>query len=346
MGINLGYDAPSTDLIAMALRHAVLPKHYGSEYQLQNEWGTYGKPGHFFTDGGSDFCADHVKQIAAQIDFSCHLRDRPSEGGIVERPFKTFNTELFSTLPGYVAENVQKRPEDAEKEACLTLRELERIVVRYIVDNYNQRIDARTGDQTRFQRWEAGLIASLDIMSERELDICLMKQTMRKVQRGGHLQFENLMYRGEELGGYAGENVILRFDPRDITTVLVYQQKGHREDFITRAYAMDLETECISLYEAKANSKRLRDAGKDINNRSILAEIRDRHIFSDEKTKKVRRKEEPSLVISAPTKVTSISTNEMRLEDEKEQEELPSSTSETHEVRVFDYEELQEDYGF
>ena len=49
-----------------------------------------------------------------------------------------------------------------------------------------------------------------------------MKQTRRKVQHGGHLQFENLMYRGENLAGYAGENVILRFDPRDITTVLVY----------------------------------------------------------------------------------------------------------------------------
>ncbi len=74
------------------------------------------------------------------------------------------------------------------------------------------------GDQTRFQRWDSGLIATPDVISERELDICLMKQTRRKVQRGGYLQFENLMYRGENLAGYAGENVILRFDPRDITT--------------------------------------------------------------------------------------------------------------------------------
>jgi putative transposase len=59
-------------------------------------------------------------------------------------------------------------------------------------------------------------------ISERELDICLMKQARRTVQRGGYLQFENLMYRGENLAGYAGENVIIRFDPRDITTVLIY----------------------------------------------------------------------------------------------------------------------------
>ncbi len=140
-------------------------------------------------------------------------------GGIVERPFGTLNTALFSTLPGYTGSNVQQRPKDAEKDACLTLRQLEQVLVRYIVDNYNQSIDARMADQTRFQRWDSGLLAAPHIFSERELDICLMKKTKRSVQRGGYLQFENLMYRGENLGGFAGENVVLRYDPKDITAI-------------------------------------------------------------------------------------------------------------------------------
>lgn len=101
MGFHLGYDAPSSQIVALALRHAILPKQYGSEYGLHEEWGTYGLPEHFYTDGGKDFRSHHLNQIAVQLRFVCHLRDRPSEGGIVERPFKTFNTELFSTLPGY-----------------------------------------------------------------------------------------------------------------------------------------------------------------------------------------------------------------------------------------------------
>ncbi len=160
MGINLGFDAPSSVVVALALRHAILPKQYGSEYELHEQWGTYGLPEHFYTDGGKDFRSNHLQQISVQLGFVCHLRDRPSEGGIVERPFGTFNTDLFSTLPGYTGSNVQERPEKAEKEACITLRELERLLVRYIVDKYNQSIDARLGDQTRFQRWEAGLIAT------------------------------------------------------------------------------------------------------------------------------------------------------------------------------------------
>nr|WP_236117346.1 Mu transposase C-terminal domain-containing protein [Hassalia byssoidea] len=213
MGINLGYDAPSSQVVALALRHAILPKQYSSEYGLNEEWGTYGLPQHFYTDGGKDFRSNHLQQIGVQLGFVCHLRDRPSSGGIVERPFKTLNTQLFSTLKGYTGSNVQERSEKAEKEACLTLRQLEQRLVHYIVRYYNQDIDARMGDQTRFGRWGSGLIASPDLLSERDLDICLMKQTRRQIQRGGYLQFENLMYRSELLARYAGESVVLRYDP-------------------------------------------------------------------------------------------------------------------------------------
>lgn len=280
MGINLGYDAPSSQVVALALRHAILPKQYGSEYGLHEEWGTSGLPQHFYTDGGKDFRSNHLQQIGVQLGFVCHLRDRPSEGGSVERPFKTFNTELFSILPGYTGSNVQERPESVEKEACLTLRQLEQRLVRYIVDNYNQRLDARMGDQTRLQRWESGLIAAPDLLSERDLDICLMKQARRQIQRGGYLQFENIMYRGEYLARYAGESVVLRYDPRDITTILVYRIEGDQEVFLARAYAQDLETEELSLDEAKASSRKVRSLGKAVSNRSILAEVRERETFS------------------------------------------------------------------
>ena len=215
MSFNLGFDAPSSKVVALALRHAILPKQYGSDYKLYADWSAYGKPEHFFTDGGKDFRSKHLEQIGVQLGFTCHLRDRPSEGGIVERPFGTFNTEFFSTLPGYTGSNVQERPKNAEKDACLTLRELEKLFVVYLVNCYNQGLDARMGDQTRAARWEAGLLRKPLVLPERELDICLMKQTRRSVYRGGYVQFENLVYQNDELAAYAGETVVLRYDPRD-----------------------------------------------------------------------------------------------------------------------------------
>jgi putative transposase len=88
---------------------------------------------------------------------------------------------------------------------------------------YNQSIDARLGDQTRYQRWEAGLIVTPSLISEEDLRICLMKQTRRSIYRGGYLQFENLTYRGENLAGYAGESVVLRLIASLVSILIMYQ---------------------------------------------------------------------------------------------------------------------------
>ena len=343
VGINLGFDAPSSQVVALALRHAILPKNYSAEYELHEEWGTYGLPQHFYTDGGKDFRSNHLNQISVQLGFVTHLRDRPSEGGIVERPFKTFNTELFSTLPGYTGSNVQERPEGVEKNACLTLRDLERLLVRYIVDNYNQRLDARMGDQTRFQRWESGLIAAPNVLSVRDLDICLMKKAKRNIERGGYINFANFNYRGEYLAGYAGETIILRYEPRDITEVLVYRQEDNKEVFLARAFAQDLETESISLDEARAISRKLRQVGKTISNRSILNEIRDRDLFTppDKKTRKERQKEEQAELPKHRQVIQNQAFGEI-----DEEEEVTPQTKEIPQVEVLDYEDLLDDYGF
>lgn len=336
MGMHLGFDAPSSLVVALAMRHAVLAKKYPSEYKLHCEWGTFGIPENLFTDGGKDFRSGHLKQIGFQLGFECHLRDRPSEGGIEERSFGTINTDFLSGLYGYLGSNLQQRPENAEEEACITLRELHLLIVRYIVDNYNQRLDARSG-QTRFQRWEAGLPALPSLIDERQLDICLMKKTRRSIYKGGYVSFENITYRGEYLAAYAGESVILRFDPRDISTVFVYRQDSDKEVLLSQAHAIDLETEQISWEEAKAASRKIRDAGKQISNKSILAEVRDRDTFIKQKKKsqKERKKQEQAQVHSVYKPPQTHEQVEQTQETPQLQKRRP---------RVYDYEQLRRDY--
>jgi putative transposase len=63
MGFFLGFFAPSSQIDALALRHAILPKSYGSEYSLgDKEFGTYGIPSYFYTDGGKDFQSIHITE--------------------------------------------------------------------------------------------------------------------------------------------------------------------------------------------------------------------------------------------------------------------------------------------
>ena len=276
MGVHLGFDPPSAQLVCLALRHGILPKRYPVAYELKQTWETYGLPQYLYTDGGKDFRSQHIEQVATELGIVLCLRRKPSDGGIVERPFGTFNREFFSTIPGYTSSDVQTRSPKAESDACLTLLQLEKLLVRYIVDRYNQKIDARMGNQSRIGRWEAGRSAQLALLGECELDMCLMRRDRRTVYRNGYIQLANLTYQGEHLAGYAGESVIIRYDPRDIATVWVYQLQDSKEVFLTRAHAQSLETEMLSYAEAQSLSRRLREAGNAISNRSILEEVCDR----------------------------------------------------------------------
>lgn len=344
MGIHLGFDAPSSQVGALALRHAILPKRYELEFNLHCDWGTYGVPEHLFTDGGKDFKSDHLKQIAFQLGFEHHLRDRPSEGGIEERSFGTINTAFLSGFEGYLGSNIQERPKTAEADACLTLKELHILLVRYIVDNYNQRIDARTGHQTRFQRWESGLSKIPALIPERELDICLHKQTRRTIYRGGTISFNNILYRKSVLAGYAGENVILRYDPRDITTVWVYRVEKGKEVFLAAAHAIDLETEHLSFDELKLSRRHLKEQGKAISNQSIYSEVRSRDAFIKEKKKsrQTRKKEEQGIV--HPAYKTPKNKFEFTSESTEEILSQPEAKSEQKRPKIFNYEQLMEDY--
>ncbi len=290
IGFYLGFDHPSSQIDALALRHAILPKTYGSEYQLRNDWGTYGKPNYFYTDGGKDFTSIHItEQVAVEIGFNCSLRRRPSDGGIVERFFRTLNDRVLRELPGYTGSNVQERPEAVDEEACLTLKDLETLLVRYIVDEYNQHTDARSGNQSRLQRWEAGLMVDPYLYDELELAICLMKQERRIVHKYGRIRFEGRYFRAEHLRGRAGELVTVRFDPDDITTLLVYQRNvDGTEELLDYAHALDMEAERLSLREHKARNKRRREAGEEIND-STLDAMLDRDAFVENLVKRNRQ---------------------------------------------------------
>lgn len=347
VGLRLGLAAPSSQVVALALRNAILPKRYGPDYELRCKWHCYGVPKYLFTDGGKDFRSKHlVEWIADQLDFEPILRQKPSDGGIVERPFRTLSG-LLSQIPGYTGSNVQDRPEGAEAKACVSLLELERLIVGYIVDHYNQKPDARsqanplTPTQSRMQRWEKGLRTTPTLLQERELDICLMKATERVVYDNGYLNFACLRYKGENLGAFAGQSILLRYDPRDITMVLVYSRQNNLEKFLARAYAVGLEAERLSLEEVKHARKKAEKSGKGINNISILEEVIRRRNFLKQKTKKSkaeRRKAEQERVEPKPH----------RLEEEKVERVERLSTQlevETEVIERVDLRSLREELG-
>lgn len=59
--------------------------------------------------------------------------------GHVERQFGSLNSQLFQFLPGYVGSHVGERGQDAEREACLTLPQLQDIIEEYLITGWHRR---------------------------------------------------------------------------------------------------------------------------------------------------------------------------------------------------------------
>lgn len=280
------HNFPLIILTNIALRHAFLPKEYGEEYKLQKKWNVSGIPEYFVTDRAKEFKSNHLRQIAAQLGIELRLRAYPQQGGLVERPFGTINTEFLESIPGYTGSNIQKRPQNAEQEACFTLDEFERLIVRYIVDNYNQNPYPRAKNQTRVSRWESMLLEPAKEIDERKLDICLLKSTQRKLQRKGQIQFENEIYKGECLRYCQSKYITLRYDPSNILRLMAYtkEENGQPAKYLGIIQARD-RTESFSIWEQKARNKRINDESKLIDKTSIYSERLDRQQAVENKKK-------------------------------------------------------------
>ncbi|NJM70202.1 MAG: hypothetical protein HC862_08205 [Scytonema sp. RU_4_4] len=59
------------------MRHAILPKHYETDYELQEIWLICGIPEYIMTDRAKEFKSEHLKQIALQLGFTRRLRAFP-----------------------------------------------------------------------------------------------------------------------------------------------------------------------------------------------------------------------------------------------------------------------------
>ena len=104
---------------------------------------------------------------------------------------------------------------------------------------------------------------------------------------------------------------------------------------MTRAYAQYMDTEKLTLAEAKATGKRLRKTSKEITNRSVMKERYDLNRFVE------------NLPQGKSSSFADTESSEERLplsgfEDELEQE-FDSKT--LPKIRVYDYEQLRQNHG-
>jgi putative transposase len=250
-GYALFFAAPSAIQTALALRQAIWRK-------ARPGWQVCGIPGLFYTDHGSDFTSRHLEQVAAELKIRLINSGvgRPRGRGKIERFFESVSQLLLSRLPGYA-------PAGTPPAATLSLVDLTGELERYLVDEYQVTPHSTTGVAPE-ARWAAGGFLPRMPESLEQLDLLLLTvPKMRRVHPDG-IRFSGLRYIDPTLAAYVGEEVLLRYDPRDIAEVRVF----HGDRFLCRAVCQELAGETVPLREViRSRERRRRELRRTIQDR-------------------------------------------------------------------------------
>lgn len=210
-GYTVFTGAPSALNTALALRQAIWRK-------TDPTWAMCGIPDILHVDHGSDFTSHHLERTAIEL----HIRlihsvvGRPQGRGKIERFFGTINTELLAALPGHLG------PGSRTPQPVLDLPGLDRAIGDFIA-TYNDRPHSELGISPR-DAWVAdGWLPRMPDSLE-ELDgLLLTVPKNRIVQRDG-IHFQGQRYLAPTLAPFVGHTITIRYDPRDISEIRVYDR--------------------------------------------------------------------------------------------------------------------------
>lgn len=255
-GFALAFEAPSALRTALALRQAIWRKS-------EPDWAICGIPQVLYSDNGSDFTSDHLRQVCADLKVRIvHSTPGVPRGrGKVERFFRTVNQRLLCHLPGYLKRGRKRAGQ------LLTLPELD-AKVREFLGEYHREAHSETGEPP-LARWRgSGFLPQMPESAEK-LDLLLLTVARSRVVRNDGVRFANHRYVDPVLSAYVGEVVIIRYDPRDIAEIRLF----HRGRFLCRAIAPGLAGQTVPLKAIVAARNQQRRAVRDeLRSRRAIAE--------------------------------------------------------------------------
>jgi putative transposase len=264
-GFFLSMIAPSTISVALALAHSVAPKDlWLADRELSFEWPVSGLPDLVYMDNAKEFHAEALRSAAQEygIDLEYRPRGRPHYGGHIERLIGTMMGAVH-LIPGTTFSNVAERGDyPSAKEAVMTLPELERWFALQ-VHAYHSAIHSNL-NATPLAAWNRAVAARhtpiRQMADQLTFFLDLLPGERRKIRRDG-IRLFNIHYWDNVLSPLAGRiraPVLVKFDPRDLSTIHYQDEQGNYWAIPYR----DLGAPPISLWEHRAAEAALRAQGK------------------------------------------------------------------------------------
>lgn len=299
IGFCLTLEAPSATSVGLCLAHAVVDKRPWLErIGVEAEWPMSGKPKVIHVDNGPDFHSEALKRGCEINGIKVTYRPigNPHYGGIIERVIGTM-MKMVHNLPGTTFSNIiEKGQYNSEKNAALTLLELEKWFA-LAISAYHSSIHSGI-DEAPINKWKKAM--DLDwkpfyVQNPKIFLVDFLPVFRRRIQREGFV-LDHIVYMSNSLKPWIANRereykFVIRRDPRDLSRIYVlHPTENHYVEVPYRA----IGNPAITLWEHKLAVKRIKENGrKAINEEEIIKVIERMRIVSEtaiSKTKSIRRK--------------------------------------------------------
>ncbi|MEO8761350.1 MAG: Mu transposase C-terminal domain-containing protein [Bacteroidia bacterium] len=291
VGIYISFDPPGALGTGMCLANAILPKEILlGKYNVEGEWPCWGPMKTIHADNAKEFRGSMLKRVAREYGINLEWREvkRPNWGGHIERYLGTLLREI-QTLPGTTFSNIADRKTyNSEKEASLTIKELESWIITFIVNVYHKRFHSGI-KMSPLQKYNEGIFGSEEkigtgvptrIFNERKVKLDFMPYVERSIQEYG-VQIDHIYYYDDKLRPFINtlelthskfrkrRKFIFKRDPRDISQIYFYHPDLLQ--YFEIPYR-DASHPPITIWEYRETERWLKEHGvKEIDERAIFS---------------------------------------------------------------------------
>jgi putative transposase len=255
-GYYLSFDPPSSLRTSLALRQGIWRK-------AEPHWQICGIPDVLYTDNGADFTSKHLEQVAVDLKMRLVFSTpgKPQGRGKIERFFRTVNEMFLCDLEGYTRR--------ARRKPTLSLGQLEEQFRTFLIEIYH-RTPLADAEISPSAKWEKGGFLPRMPESLEQLDLLLIEEVRsRRIRRDG-IHFQGFRYLSLTLAAYVGEDVTIRYDPRDMAEIRVF----YNDRFLCRAISAELAGETVPLRDiVRVRNSRRRELRKILSSRRKTVDV-------------------------------------------------------------------------
>ncbi len=240
VGFHIGFEEASYKTVMLCLRQAICPKDNLLEANGidVDAWGCHGRMQTIVMDNGREFRGAELDDALAQlfVDKRYCRTATGSDKGTVERFLKTPAKAFFHTLPGTTFSTARdKGDRDTEATACLTVADIRRLFLRWLVLEYARSEHRGINDapMAKFaESTERHPLALLDDVAD--LDVLLLPAATRTLQVQGIAMFG--VYYGSRdkrleallVDPQRPNECIVKYDPNDIGYIWLLDWRTQR----------------------------------------------------------------------------------------------------------------------